>query len=298
MRRFLSTLWAFCRPHTITGTTLSVLSLYLLAAIDVQHWPSRELLVTALLATWGGNVYIVGLNQIIDLELDRINKPFLPLPSGRLSLTGATITTLVAGAAGLVFSALSSVYLFAVLVISMMLGTAYSLPPVRLKRFPFWSSFCILAVRGVVVNLGLYWHFLASHSSRTPTPPHLLALVGFMIGLSMAIAWFKDVPDVAGDRQFRIFTLAVRLGARRILHLGRAWLTLVYLAIIVWGFMPGSGLQPPAAALFHGGLLGWLHLRASGVNPANQVSLTRYYRFIWWLFYLEYIGYPLLHYLH
>ncbi|RMG60751.1 MAG: homogentisate phytyltransferase, partial [Calditrichaeota bacterium] len=151
MLRFLNTLWAFARPHTIIGTTLSVLSLYLLAAIDAGHWPMAQALLAALVATWGGNVYIVGLNQIIDLDLDRINKPHLPLPSGRLSLTGAAVVTTIAGAIGLIVSSLGSGYLFLVLVISMILGTAYSLPPIRLKRFPFWSTFCILAVRGVVV---------------------------------------------------------------------------------------------------------------------------------------------------
>ncbi|RMG65438.1 MAG: hypothetical protein D6715_08545 [Calditrichaeota bacterium] len=179
----------------------------------------------------------------------------------------------------------------------MILGTAYSLPPIRLKRFPFWSTFCILAVRGVVVNFGLYWHFLAGTGLGPATPPHLLALVGFMIGLSMAIAWFKDVPDVAGDRRFRIFTLAVRLGVRRILQVGLGLLTLVYLGMLFWGFTAGSGLQPLAAGLFHAGLLAGLHRKARRVNPNDLASLTRYYRFIWLLFYLEYLAYPLLHYL-
>ena len=35
-----------------------------------------------------------------------------------------------------------------------LLGTAYSLPPFRLKRFPILAAFCILVVRGSLVNLG------------------------------------------------------------------------------------------------------------------------------------------------
>ena len=31
------------------------------------------------------NVYIVGLNQLYDVEIDKINKPYLPIASGELS---------------------------------------------------------------------------------------------------------------------------------------------------------------------------------------------------------------------
>ena len=32
------------------------------------------------------NIYIVGLNQLHDVEIDRVNKPYLPLASGDLSV--------------------------------------------------------------------------------------------------------------------------------------------------------------------------------------------------------------------
>ena len=38
------------------------------------------------------------------------------------------------------------------------LGTMYSLEPVRLKKFPLFAAFCIVAVRGAVINAGFYAH--------------------------------------------------------------------------------------------------------------------------------------------
>lgn len=47
-------------------------------------------LVSALLM----NVAIVGLNQLYDVEIDKVNKPYLPLASGEFSMeTGQRIVT-------------------------------------------------------------------------------------------------------------------------------------------------------------------------------------------------------------
>ena len=43
------------------------------------------------------NVYIVGLNQIYDIDIDKVNKPYLPLASGEFSfITGIALVTICA----------------------------------------------------------------------------------------------------------------------------------------------------------------------------------------------------------
>jgi len=86
----LGAIWRFGRPHTLIGTTLSIVSVSLCALDDVWDifqphimWPVFVALVTSLMM----NIYIVGLNQMTDVAIDKINKPFLPVASGELTVS-------------------------------------------------------------------------------------------------------------------------------------------------------------------------------------------------------------------
>ena len=94
--------------------------------------------------------------QITDVEIDRINKPDLPLASGGLSVQQAqwVVGACLAGGLALGFHpACSSAALRSTLLLSALIGTVYSTGP-RLKRFPLFAALCILTVRGAVVNIG------------------------------------------------------------------------------------------------------------------------------------------------
>ncbi|GAU23344.1 hypothetical protein TSUD_333910 [Trifolium subterraneum] len=86
--------YRFSRPHTVIGTALSIISVSLLA---VDKLPDISPLfftgvLEAVVAALFMNIYIVGLNQLSDVEIDEINKPYLPLASGEYSIaTGAII---------------------------------------------------------------------------------------------------------------------------------------------------------------------------------------------------------------
>lgn len=90
-------------------------------------------LLLALLPALLSNAYITGVNQITDQAIDAINKPTLPLPSGALRLSQAklfvSICLLLSTA-----TSLTNPVLFGTVALCNLIGTAYSLPPVRLKR--------------------------------------------------------------------------------------------------------------------------------------------------------------------
>src|SRR5437763_12757396 len=83
--RAAGVLWRFSRPHTIVGTTLSVLGLYLIAVAEGGPAGGAGDLAATLVAALTVNVAIVGLNQLTDIEIDRVNKPHLPVAAGDLS---------------------------------------------------------------------------------------------------------------------------------------------------------------------------------------------------------------------
>jgi homogentisate solanesyltransferase len=81
----LSAFWRFLRPHTIRGTilgTTAVVSKVLLTNSQAIDWALLPRAVMGLLALLCGNGYIVGINQIYDVDIDAVNKPFLPVAAG------------------------------------------------------------------------------------------------------------------------------------------------------------------------------------------------------------------------
>ncbi len=304
-RAWLYALWKFWRPHTVIGTSLSVLGItvIVLADMGLRQSPTASelagLVSIALVACLLGNLYIVGLNQLEDIAIDRINKPHLPLAAGEFSVTDGRWIVGLAGAGAMVLAIFGGLWLVAVVGLSLAIGTAYSMPPMRLKRFPFWASVCILAVRGAIVNLGLYLHF----SDRLVLPPtipgRVWALTAFILLFSIAIALFKDIPDIEGDRRYGISTLSLKLGQRTVFNIALGILTACYLGMVVaapWL----SGVNRSFLVVSHLlalALLWWMSRRVLQSAPTLEAQTNRvyprFYQFIWKLFFLQYLMFPL-----
>ncbi|KAF2287260.1 hypothetical protein GH714_039464 [Hevea brasiliensis] len=165
------------------------------------------------------NIYVVGLNQLFDVEIDKVNKPYLPLASGKFSMaTGILIVSaslLLSLYMGITFQ---SPPLLAALLISFALGSVYSieLPFLRWKKHAFLAASCILIVRAMVVQLAFFVHiqkFVLGKSIFIPRS--LMFATAFMCFFSAVIALFKDIPDVEGDRDYGIQSFSVSLGQER-----------------------------------------------------------------------------------
>jgi homogentisate phytyltransferase/homogentisate geranylgeranyltransferase len=285
----LDALWRFSRPHTVIGTTISIVCLYLIA-VDTR--PGLGLgdglwdLFWTLVAGLAVNVYIVGVNQLEDIEIDRVNKPDLPLAAGELTPAAAKV---IVGATAVIPVAMAitqgPIELAAVLA-ALLVGAAYSSPPLRLKRFPAIAAASISLVRALAVNLGVYGHFTGSLADL---PAAVWALTIFVLPFSAAIALLKDVPDVEGDRRYRIHTFSVRLGPDRVLAIAVGLLAGAYLAMAI-----PVALELPhvSRAVFAGGHLGALALLlawAIQVDTDDRPGFTRFYMRVWMLFFFEYV---------
>src|SRR4051812_40048994 len=142
-------LWRFSRPHTIVGTTLSVLALFAIATTAFPRAPlDTELfhLFWTLVAAWCVNVFIVGINQLEDVEIDRINKPFLPVAAGDLSPAAGWRIVAASAVIPLVLAVTQGVPELVAVALRLAVGTAYSGPPPRPKRLPALASLSIPVV--------------------------------------------------------------------------------------------------------------------------------------------------------
>ncbi|MCC3407551.1 MAG: homogentisate phytyltransferase [Microcoleus sp. PH2017_10_PVI_O_A] len=309
MQRWVSAFWEFSRPHTIIGTTLSVMALYAIAqSTRLFVNPILLPLAFAWLACIGGNIYIVGLNQLEDVEIDKINKPYLPIASGAFSRKTGEWIVIAAGIIAVVTAVLQGPFLLATVGVSLAIGTAYSLPPIRLKRFPFWAALCILGVRGAIVNLGLFLHFnwvlglsraksvfsgWSLNSLSLVIPAQVWVLTVFVIVFTFAIAIFKDIPDMEGDKQYNITTFTIELGKPAVFNLSRWVLTVCYLGATLAGSVAlSSNVNLVFLAVAHLVALGLMWFWSAKVNLDEQKEIADFYQFIWKLFFLEYLIFP------
>jgi homogentisate phytyltransferase / homogentisate geranylgeranyltransferase len=236
------------------------------------------------------NVFIVGINQIEDVEIDRINKPFLPIAAGDLSPVAARRIVAASAVIPLVLAVTQGVPELVAVGVGLAVGTAYSVPPLRLKRFPALASLSITFVRSVVVNVGVWLHFSRAFGAGYEIDPAVWALIAVTVPFSFAIAILKDMPDVEGDRRYAIATFSVRLGARPVLALGLGALTLGELGMAAIG--AAGVLEGASTAVLVGGHLAALALLwwwATRVDLADRTSIVRFYMRVWMLFFLEYV---------
>lgn len=282
----------FGRAHTLIGTTLSLLALYLMAArhVGTYDWAMFGISLFSCLAA---NVYITGLNQITDVEIDRINKPYLPLASGAYSMRTGKVIVGVCLVLAVATSFLYLPWLTATVLSSLAIGTAYSVEPVRLKKYHFWAAFCIIVVRGLIVNLLLYLHFRTALAALLPEAvgagPQvhgkvwLLTAIIFVFGV--IIAWFKDLPDTEGDAAYGIKTLTLLRDREWVYSRGGGLLTVTlflaaaYCFWVGWVFL-GVGM----AAL----LMGYRFV-ASRLDLSDQASIARFYQGTWVVFFGVYV---------
>jgi homogentisate phytyltransferase/homogentisate geranylgeranyltransferase len=283
-------LWRFSRPHTVIGTALGVGGLLVVALDRLPHVDATQAAfhgACTLLAALLVNVFIVGVNQITDVEIDRINKPWLPLAAGELTPRAARTIVAASGAVPLAMALTQGLVETAAVLAALAVGAAYSLPPLRLKRFAFLAGASISLVRALIVNLGVYLHFELALGGEAHVAPVVWALTAFTVPFSAAIALLKDVPDVEGDRRFSVLTFSVRFGPEPMTRVALALLTAAYVAMAAAG--PAlDGVSAPVWVAGHAAALAllWRWSRRRG-------DFERFYMRVWRLFFLEYAVVPL-----
>jgi homogentisate phytyltransferase/homogentisate geranylgeranyltransferase len=313
---FSSILWRFSRPHTIIGSALAIPSIHFLAAPSlsaVYAIPTIVSILYAMLPSLLMNLYITGLNQITDVDIDKVNKPSLPIAAGDLSISTAkkivTLSLITSLMLGIAHPILGSQGLNVALWGSAILGTAYSLEPLRLKRFPILAAFCIVAIRGAIINAGFYAHAMTVAFGRHTSVLGCLmndqkcAMSSlFFAVFGIVIALMKDVPDAMGDAQYNIRSFTVRLGQKNVFLAMRRLITFSFFGVGA-AFLRGasvafkSGIYPialcrnlVALAAIGAGISS--REQAQSVNPEESSQVYGYYMHLWKLFYLSYLFLP------
>ncbi|MCC6817490.1 MAG: homogentisate phytyltransferase [Bacteroidia bacterium] len=280
----IKTLIQFSRPHTIIGTIVSITTLYAMVC-NGNESEHIGLLIKAIITGLMCNIFIVGINQIEDIELDKINKPYLPLASGALTKPQAKSIVWACFWGALMMSILIHPILIGVVGLSMGIGWAYSCPPLYLRKHHLPAALSISIVRGLMVNFGGYYVFnsLINHSNKLSNDIVILCI--FITLFSVVIAWFKDLPDMQGDRQYQIKTMALLYTPKGAILAGHILLIPAYL-FTIYEYRESIWL-----GLGHVFLLIAFLSNTIALFKLKVQSYKQYYKRFWYLFFAEYILY-------
>lgn len=225
------------------------------------------------------------INQIYDLEIDRINKPKRPLPSGRLTTGQAWGFTAVTYAVALTLAYLATPpgaarhECFVIVVIAALLTYVYSGPPLRTKRHWFFANLTIAIPRGLLLKVA-GWSAVGTVMKLEPW--YIGAIFGsFLLGSAST----KDFADMEGDRAQGCITIPIKFGVRRGALMIAPFFVLPFLAINVGaeiGVLHGHRLLLHVMGLFlagYGAFVTWLILRDPDAlaKTENHPSWTHMY---------------------
>ena len=213
----IATLFELGRPFTLVAPALGFFSgaLTAVGAAPRETW-TATLLVPPLLGSLMAATLNAGnnaLNQIYDLEIDRVNKPRRPLPSGRLTVGQAWQFTWMTYALSLVlawFVAPGGRHeCFWLVAIAVVCTFIYSVPPLRTKRLGIWANITIAIPRGTLLKVA-GWSSVKTIVGIEPW--YIGAIFGlFLLGATTT----KDFADMEGDRLGGCRTLPIQFGVRR-----------------------------------------------------------------------------------
>lgn len=250
----------YARPFTLVAPMLGVVS-GALTAWGSHHNPRAgqsfgltELLLVAIAALAAAllNGASNGVNQIYDLEIDRINKPKRLLPAGILSKRQAIGFTIITYLLSVLvtwilvsdpvydswrarffapFRAHESIWFY---FLAAVFTLVYSVPALgRTKRMTLAANLTISLPRGLMLKVA-GWSVLAPIWNWEPWYIGLIFFL-FIIGAAST----KDFSDMEGDCQGGCATLPNRFGVRRTIYL------IAPSFVLPWGLIPlGLKIKP------------------------------------------------------
>jgi len=235
------------KPFSRSKSTLyygltSLMGSVLASPHSLQMAETLKAMFSSLLAAFA----IYALNDVCDVEVDRINAPERPLPSGRVSVVEAEALVIALFTFALSLASTVNPLTLAFTAVFSVLGVAYSVPPLRLKDGWFAE---------VCWGLGIAATVLCGASVAEVNLPVAIASAILAL-LTAGCGMIKDLKDMEGDRAKGIRTIPILIGEEKTVKLMTATFTAVFPLLPVYGItfysfnMPYTALATLAAAIF------------------------------------------------
>ncbi|MEL7536727.1 MAG: chlorophyll synthase ChlG [Pseudomonadota bacterium] len=181
---------------------------------------------------------VCGTSQIVndwyDREVDAINEPQRPIPSGRVPGRNAYYFALVWTALSIVIASLLGVWTLAAAIVGLTLAWWYSAPPMRLKANGWWGNSAV-----AICYEGLPWFTATSVAvGGWPGWPTVIVALAYSAG-AHGIMTLNDFKSIDGDTRCGVRSLPVQLGPERAARLACWVMALPQVGVIAlllyWG---------------------------------------------------------------
>ena len=227
-------MWAFCCGVVSQGPILQ------------RRWPAilaGVVLCGPLLCATSQAV-----NDWFDRNVDAINEPHRPIPSGRMPGRWGLYVAVLWSLLSMACAAALGPWVFGAALMGLILAWAYSAPPVRLKRNGWWGNLaCAISYEG------LAWVTGAVVASGGAAPSlRILSIAALYSAGAHGIMTLNDFKSIEGDRRTGIGSLPVRLGPEHAGEVACVTMALPQLAVAALLMAWGRPVQAAAVA----GLLG------------------------------------------
>ncbi|RLE50202.1 MAG: hypothetical protein DRJ21_01865 [Candidatus Methanomethylicota archaeon] len=192
--------------------------------IASQGFPQINILILGFLTAFSLTAASMAINDYFDYDIDLINAPWRPLPSGLVSKTQAIICTLLFSIVGIISSLLINLECFILALIAIIVSVLYSF---KGKKYGLLGNFMV----SFCVALPFLYGSLAV-KARGSFLLQIFSLAAFLANTGREVA--KGMVDVNGDTVKGIKTIAILYGLRI-----ASLLTLIfYLLAVIVGLFP------------------------------------------------------------
>ncbi len=214
--------WRLGRPFTMIAPALGMVSGAVTAVgsasfrqthLHFEWWMLFNIIGGAFFAALLNTASNI-LNQITDIENDRINKPGRPIPKGEVTIREAWWLSLVAYALALLVAWVvtpphTGYMCFICAVIAAVATYVYSAPPLRTKRLGWLANITIAVPRGLFLKVAGWSLILA------PDTPEAWYIGSIFFVFLLGASSTKDFADMKGDEAAGCRTLPVIYGPRK-----------------------------------------------------------------------------------
>ncbi|MCX6149192.1 MAG: geranylgeranylglycerol-phosphate geranylgeranyltransferase [Ignavibacteriales bacterium] len=185
------------RPLNFLITFLSIMVAGVICSEDVMLFPN--IILAALAGSLVGSAGNV-VNDLFDIEIDRINRPDRVLPKGLISKQQAWILFYILNVLAILFTILINYFAIMIVICSIILVFLYSY---RLKKIPLVGNITVSFMTGLAFIFG-------SVSVGNINGSFIPAVFAFLINLIREI--IKDMEDIEGDKINNVQTFPIKYG--------------------------------------------------------------------------------------